>query len=228
MKKNVEEYLAYKRGETRMPDHLRVRREPTGPLFKNPFMERLTRTGIFTPIVMHIAINSFLFWYGIARVGINLKTGIFLFAGGFFFWTFAEYIVHRFLYHTETNSGLLFSIQHSAHGIHHQHPKDPTRLAMPPVPAIFASGLFFLVFWLVMRNYVFTFFPGFIIGYLVYISMHYAQHRIIMPKYPPLKKLWQHHIVHHYKDPYSAYGVSTRLWDFVFGTMPEEDSRKKE
>lgn len=59
----------------------------------------------------------------------------------------------------------------------------------------------------------------------MYISMHYAQHRVRKPIYKPWQKLWVHHAYHHYKDPYVAFGVSTRLWDYVFGTMPPKEFR---
>lgn len=222
MKKNVEQYLAFKRGEIKMPEHLAIKKELSGQLFKNKTLEKLSRTGIFTPIILHVAISSFLLWHGFNNVEILLQTTLLLFGGGFIFWTFAEYNVHRFLYHTETNSDFLFRLQHNAHGIHHNHPKDRTRLAMPPLPGLLLSGIFFLIFWLVMGNYVFAFFPGFMMGYLAYITFHYTQHIVKSPKWPPFKALWRHHDVHHYVNPYVAHGVSTRLWDFVFGTMPNK------
>ena len=205
-----------------MPQHLAFRKDLTGPLFKNKFLERLTRTGIFTPVILHLTISACLFWYGMYTFGLSVKSALFALAGGFVFWSFAEYMVHRFLYHTEANSKFLFNLQHKAHGIHHQYPIDPTRLAMPPVPGIMLSGIFFFIFWLIHPTYVFVFFPGFMMGYLTYISLHYAQHRIKSPKYGPWKALWRHHSIHHYIDPYSAYGVSTRFWDFVFRTMPKK------
>lgn len=205
-----------------MPEHLAFRKEITGPLFKNKFLERLTRTSILAPITLHLSINALLFWYGTSAFGLSLTNAIIALIGGFIFWSFAEYIVHRFLYHTESESSFLYNLQHKAHGIHHQYPVDPTRLAMPPVPGLFLSGIFFFIFWLIQPTYVFVFFPGFMIGYLAYISLHYAQHRIKSPRYWPWKALWKHHHIHHYVNPYVAYGVSTRFWDLVFGTMPKK------
>lgn len=203
-----------------MPGHLAPRKELTGKLFDNPILERLTRTTIIPPILIHVAISSFLLGYGLMEKGLSLTTCLILFICGGFFWTLMEYVVHRFLYHTETNSKTLYSIQHSGHGIHHQHPNDPSRFAMPPVPGIVLSGMFFLIFFLVMGRYALAFFPGFMAGYLVYISIHYFQHKYIIPKTFFLKALWEHHYQHHFVNPYTAYGVSTRLWDFIFGTMP--------
>ena len=36
-----------------------------------------------------------------------------------------------------------------------------------------------------------------------------------------LKTLWVHHAIHHYKDDTRAYGVSSPLWDWILGTMPD-------
>ena len=46
--------------------------------------------------------------------------------------------------------------------------------------------------------------------------------------YGPFKRLWKYHALHHYKYPETkAFGVSTTLWDWVFGTlcMPEKGQR---
>lgn len=112
MEKNVKEYLAFKNGETKMPEHLAIRKETTGVLFRNKFLEYLTRTTIFPPIVLHLSISTVLFWYGISKLDIPLSFGILAYLGGAIFWSFAEYNVHRFLYHTETNSKFLLNLQH--------------------------------------------------------------------------------------------------------------------
>jgi sterol desaturase/sphingolipid hydroxylase (fatty acid hydroxylase superfamily) len=64
-----------------------------------------------------------------------------------------------------------------------------------------------------------VFFPGFITGYLIYVSMHFAIHAYAPPKY--LKILWRNHHLHHYKYPDKAFGVSLMLWDKLFGTLPD-------
>jgi len=40
-----------------------------------------------------------------------------------------------------------------------------------------------------------------------------------------MRLLWQNHAIHHYQNPYVAHGVSTRLWDLVFGTLPDKKNR---
>ena len=34
-----------------------------------------------------------------------------------------------------------------------------------------------------------------------------------------MEKIWSYHKAHHYFNSYAAFGVSTRLWDFMFGIL---------
>lgn len=209
---------------SQLPEGLRPQNTGTAPLFNNHFLESITRTHISIPIALHLFIVGAVSFHALHQF--SWLTFISLFATGTFTWTFAEYCVHRFVYHTKTSNKTWLKIQHMGHGIHHQFPKDPTRLAMPPVPAILLGSLFFGLFWLIMREYALAFFPGFFFGYVLYISMHYAEHRIKSPLYPPFKRLWKYHALHHYKYPETkAFGVSTILWDWVFGTLPATDEK---
>jgi len=63
------------------------------------------------------------------------------------------------------------------------------------------------------------FFAGFVFGYLCYDMLHYATHHF------PMKTrvgawLKHYHLLHHYQDERYGYGVSSPLWDYVFGTHP--------
>jgi sterol desaturase/sphingolipid hydroxylase (fatty acid hydroxylase superfamily) len=95
---------------------------------------------------------------------------------------------------------------------------------MPPVVSIPLATLFYGLFSLVVPGGSLpAFFAGFLFGYVCYDSIHYATH------HAPMKgkiALWvkHHHVRHHYLDPERGFGVSTPVWDYVFGTMykPEE------
>ena len=226
MEENVKQYLAFKNGEIKMPEHMRPRKELTAQLFKSKFLEKFTRTPIWLPIIMYLVIIAVMIYYAVNTISLNLKVIVPLFIGGYIFWTFAEYMIHRFVYHTESNSRFLYRIQFTGHTIHHQHPIDPTRLAMPPLPSLILSGFFFGLFYLLMKDWAFAFWPGFMLGYLAYISFHYFQHTIKSPMIPTLKKLWLYHQMHHYQNPYVAFGVSTLMWDRIFGTLPKIKSGK--
>ena len=214
----------------RIPEHLKPKNEGTDSLFKGSFLEKFTRTHISVPVTMHLLIVAFfiyIVWFdvfeGIPGVQFSVLSYLGLFFGGYLTWTFSEYWVHRYVYHVKTEKKWLLKIQHMGHGIHHQYPKDPTRLAMPPVPALILISAFFGIFWLIMGNYAFAFFPGFLLGYVAYISIHYMQHIFKPPAFGPINRLWKWHALHHYKYPETkAFGVSTSLWDVVFGTQPRD------
>ncbi len=222
MKKNVEEFLAFQRGDIRMPSHLRPSKEEKGVLYKGKLMETITRAPIWVPQLMWLSIILLFLYISIFRYAMFIGYIIPLFIGGMVLWTFMEYVIHRFAYHTETNNETFIRFQFTMHTIHHQHPKDSDRLAMPPIPGLILATLFLGIFYLIMGIWSLAFFPGFIAGYLMYITLHYFQHLVKSPKYKPWQRLWVHHKGHHYANPYSAFGVSTRLWDWVFGTMPKK------
>ena len=105
-----------------------------------------------------------------------------------------------------------------------EYPKDTKRLAMP-VPASLALALiFFSIFWLIMNIYTYGFLPGVLVGYASYLFVHYIVH-IYQPPKNYFKHLWLSHAIHHYKDNTVVFGVSSQLWDHIFGTMPKKMSK---
>ena len=62
---------------------------------------------------------------------------------------------------------------------------------------------------------------GFLVGYLIHDLTHYATHHLPM-RSSFAKYLKRHHMIHHYKNPEIRFGVSSPIWDFVFGTMGEQ------
>ncbi len=145
-----------------------------------------------------------------------------LFALGLLFWTLTEYAMHRWVFHfkatTKAGQYLVFLF----HGIHHDDPQDPTRLVMPPVVSLTLGTLFFYVFVATMGiSYTRPFFSGFISGYLVYDYLHFATHHF-MPKTAMGKILKENHMKHHYLKKGGKWGVSSPLWDHLFGTFRGE------
>jgi hypothetical protein len=47
---------------------------------------------------------------------------------------------------------------------------------MPPVPSLILASAIFFITYLLMGWNVAAFFPGFVFGYLMYGTMHYAIH----------------------------------------------------
>jgi len=192
-------------------------------IFKNHFLESLTKTNPTSNIIVYGLSIILISIYAIKFIDLNIWVFSGLFVFGVFFWTFAEYILHRYLFHWVNDSKFVQRFHFIMHGSHHQFPRDKDRLLMPPVPGLIMAGLLFGVFYMIfsifeLSELCFGFFPGFFAGYLMYSFVHRAIH----VKKPPkrFKNVWLHHNIHHYKYPDKAFGVSNTFWDRVFGTMP--------
>ena len=199
-------------------------------LFRNQYLEFLTKThplviwGMYTPILI------FLPYYAATTLEFPVMNVFLLFIGGMFFWSLVEYVLHRFLFHhtPETEKGK--RINYVLHGNHHEYPRDKERLFMPAVPSLLIASAFFLVYYLILGQQAIPFFPGFMLGYLLYGSMHYAIHAW-SPPFKWMKGLWRNHHLHHYKNDDLGFGVSSTIWDHVFGTMfnlkKEKDNKEE-
>lgn len=187
-------------------------------LFKNSYLEMLTKTHPLVIWGMYLPISIGLMYYAHTRLGYGIGMIVLVFLAGMFFWSFFEYIMHRFAFHYVAESERAKKIVYVMHGNHHHFPRDKERLFMPPVPSLIISSVLFSLMYLIMGSVTFMFFPGFMIGYLMYGSMHYAIHAW-NPPFKWMKGLWRNHHLHHYKDDGKGFGVSSTLWDHVFGTM---------
>ncbi len=194
-------------------------------LFKSDFLEFFTHIHpavvlvIWTPVVAYclaVAVRP----GGASPVDLSLG-----FLAGLFLWTFAEYTLHRFVFHFPPRTPRQERLVFLFHGVHHAQPQCKTRLVMPPAVSIPLALLFYGAFHLVLTTLlgipasVAPTFAGFVAGYLVYDMTHYATHHFAMRR-GFLKFLKHYHMQHHYKTPTARFGVSSPLWDMVFGTMP--------
>ena len=185
-------------------------------MFKNPVLEGLSKVPYFIPLVVFIPVICY---FSYTSLQINSPT-IFLLQmlSGLFFWTLTEYVMHRFVFHFYPSSDLGKRIHFIFHGVHHDYPNDAKRLVMPPSASIPLATLFYLLFyWLLAPTVLDGFFAGFIFGYLCYDMTHYMLHHAQF-KNGFWKKLKQQHMLHHYDDATKKYGVTSDLWDKVFGT----------
>ncbi|MBL7962480.1 MAG: sterol desaturase family protein [Flavobacteriales bacterium] len=196
-----------------------------GRIFKNPILEGLTRTHISVPLSLFWSIGIITIWYSIARLGLGWGQAFLLFFVGAFFFSLIEYLVHRYFYHMPATNETRKRLQYVIHGIHHDHPRDKSRLALPPLLSLSLAILFILLFRALMGDAGFAFGGGFLFGYSTYLLVHYVIH-VYKPPHNFLSILWKHHNVHHFVGDDGAFGVSSPFWDYVFGTMPPDPKRK--
>lgn len=196
----------------------KIKNKGQGRLFKSEYMEMMTKTHPVVIYSMYLPVIWFMLYYGHNYKGLTIGREIAFFFIGIFFWSFLEYILHRFIFHMPAHSPRMKKFVYTMHGVHHEYPRDRERLFMPPVPSIIVASVFFLIYFAILRWNALAFFPGFMFGYLMYGSMHYAIHAFKPPHW--LKALWRNHHLHHYKYPELGFGVSSVIWDHVFRTIP--------
>ncbi len=193
-------------------------RNETIRLFKNPFLEYFSHIHPMTPVVVYVPVILIFAYLGFNATG--LLSTLISFFFGVLFWSLMEYVIHRWAFHYEPKSEVGKRVHFLVHGIHHDYPRDATRLVMPLLVSIPLATLFYLGFRAVFGPYHFAVFSGFVLGYVAYDMIHYATHHFKMQgKIGAFLKTY--HLKHHYQDEHTAYGVSNPLWDYVFSTVPE-------
>lgn len=185
-------------------------------MFKNPLFEALSKVPYYVPLIVYVPVIGYFFWASVSANGflmflLHLVMGLFI-------WTLTEYVLHRFVFHFYPSSAWGKRIHFIFHGVHHDYPNDAQRLVMPPSASIpLATAFYFLFRWLLPLNMLDGFFAGFILGYLFYDITHYMLHHAQF-KNGVWKKIKHHHMLHHYDDSTRGYGVTSALWDRIFGS----------
>jgi sterol desaturase/sphingolipid hydroxylase (fatty acid hydroxylase superfamily) len=136
-----------------------------------------------------------------------MVSGIASFVSGVLAWTFVEYVIHAWLSHTFKTFATPF---------HDGHHRDPHRVftirAWIPVAVIWVGGLVIFGWSTGM-----IFLTGMVAGFVAYETAHYRIH-FSEPRTVFERHLRSRHLVHHYREPNAGFGVTTELWDLVFGS----------
>ena len=199
-----------------------LRETPESPrMFESDFVDAFSRTHPAIVAILFVPATLGLFAWSIVQAGVGVGTTLALFVAGFVTWTLLEYWLHRGPFHWKPKVSWGERLHFLLHGVHHQWPKDRYRLVMPPAVSITLFFVFGAVWLLTVgTTYGWACHAGFVAGYMTYDLTHYYIHHF-HPKTAFGRALKKHHMLHHFKDPDSRFGVSTMFWDRVFRTRGE-------
>jgi len=131
---------------------------------------------------------------------------------GYAVWTLVEYALHRFMLHHVPGLAEM-------HKAHHDAPKaligTPTLISL----MAFAGLAFWPAVELAGLRLASAGMAGLLAGYLSYTLAHFAIHNLSMGRSRWAPTLKRHHALHHYRGDERNFGVTTRLWDRLFGTF---------
>lgn len=177
------------------------------------------------------ASRQFLPWYFYSAVllclgfvaagqGLSIGSMVLLLGFGFLSWGLIEYLLHRFIFHYDARSRLGQKLIYHAHLAHHEDPEARHRhfaslfLSMP------VAGVYWLVAWAASGSFAVASFLliGMAGGYLYYQWIHFQCHHR-KSHLRPLRYLRKYHLLHHHQTPGLRFGVTSPVFDLVFGTF---------
>lgn len=199
-----------------MKDHLFISGKLNSPKFsKYNLLNYLTRAKFSTTFGFWVIIELFLTYVTLSHFNYKLIGVLVSILGGIVFWTIAEFLIHKYLFHLKINNQMIFKF----HRYHHNFPNDKERILMPPIFGFPISlPVLFICYFIGGKSaYGMFFFIGFIFAYMIYDLFHYMIH---FKSYENKiwKKLKLSHLNHHYKNSDKDFGVTTIIWDKVFKT----------
>lgn len=130
-------------------------------------------------------------------------------------WSFLEYCIHRWLGHDARLRPNIFGTEHIRHHSQGDYFAPTWKKALAALaaagvvlpPAVLAAGF--------KLGVAYT--AGFVGFYLVYEALHRLEH-VWEGAGPYARWARRHHFWHHFGDPSVNHGVTSPLWDHVFGT----------
>lgn len=213
--------------ESQMPKNFVSNTDETVNMFKNPLLEKFSRIHWSVPLFIFIPVIAYFLYLSVGVYRFGAVTIIGMFVAGIFAWTLAEYILHRYLFHAHLPGKAGARLSFMMHGVHHDYPKDSKRLVMVPIISIPLAVLFYCMYLLILGSALAApIFAGMVAGYLFYDMTHYAIHHY-NTKNPYWHALKQHHALHHYSESDKGFGVSSKLWDYIFSSHYSKSSNEE-
>jgi sterol desaturase/sphingolipid hydroxylase (fatty acid hydroxylase superfamily) len=136
-------------------------------------------------------------------------------AAGILSWSFLEYVLHRFLGHDRRTMPNFFSVEHTRHHSVGDYFAPSWKKAL--AAALVFSTVGPLASLALGARIGLSYTSAFVAMYLLYEIVHRRAHTHAGIG-PYGRYLRRHHFHHHFEDPKSNHGVTSPIWDLVFGT----------
>jgi len=134
---------------------------------------------------------------------------------GIFTWSFLEYVIHRWLGHSK-QPRTAFGVEHRAHHRTGDYFAPTAKKMLGAAPAVLiAFGVAWLLFGVEIG-------AAYALGFAGFYTLYEVVHRRIHthpPVGPYTRFVRKHHLYHHFHSARMNHGVTSPIWDMVFGTL---------
>jgi len=139
---------------------------------------------------------------------------------GLLSWSLFEYVMHRFIFHYDARSTLGRKFLYHAHISHHENPVSKSQISASLILGLPIGAVYWPLAWVVTGSWVAAswLFIGLAAGFFSYKWVHFQCHHR-RSRLRLLRYLRHYHLLHHYKTTELRFGVTSPLFDFVFGTF---------
>lgn len=158
---------------------------------------------------------------------ISWGASVALFASGVLSWGLLEYGLHRFAFHYDARSELGKKFVYAAHLSHHDNPRATDGIFSGLLISVPVATAYLLLARLATGSWraASYLFAGLVVGYFYYEWLHFRSHHH-RAKLRLFRYLQKYHLLHHHQTPELRFGVTSPLFDIVFGTFEPVSSRR--
>lgn len=182
--------------------------------------EQVDRFQLYKPFIFYTAVLSVM-QLAVVRSGeSSLPSAAGLFVAGLLTWGLYEYAIHRWVLHREPKSEGFNLPGNLTHLRHHADPNSLQRLNVQLSESVPVCVVYVLAAWALAGSWQAAthLFTGLIAGYFFYeyldFQAHHGTSRGRLTRY-----FRKYHLQHHHYDATVRFGVTSPLFDYLFGTF---------
>lgn len=188
---------------------------------------QIDRLQLYKPFIFYAIVLASMHFAVIKSGAPSLLAVIALFVVGLLTWGLYEYAVHRWVLHHEPRENGFNLPGNVTHLRHHADPNALDRLNVQLGESVPVCVVYCLLAWAATGSWQATvyLYTGLMAGYFFYEYLDYQAHhgtsRTRLVRY-----FRKYHLQHHHYDANVRFGVTSPLFDYIFGTFHLEERRR--
>ncbi|MDT5272228.1 MAG: dihydroceramide fatty acyl 2-hydroxylase [Acidobacteriota bacterium] len=182
--------------------------------------QQVDRFQLYKPFIFYIAVLAVMQFAVVKSDASSLTAAAGLFVAGLMTWGLYEYATHRWVLHREPKTEGFNLPGNLTHLRHHADPNSLQRLNVQLSESVPVCVVYYLLAWGLTGSWQAAthLFTGLIAGYFFYeyldFQAHHGTSRGRLTRY-----FRKYHLQHHHYDATVRYGVTSPLFDYLFGTF---------